>query len=119
MTARDVIAEKLAQRYFLAEAKQIADDAMSALLSAPDSDRQELVALLNPWRPIETAPRDGTYVLVCRMKEDRPHRIVGIDRWDKGSNAWWHSRQCEEGQPTQWKLTPPPYLPAPPSEDKT
>jgi len=62
-TARDVIASD-ALLCAIEDAKEAAtyassgnlweQDFISFLISAPDSVRQELAALLNPWRPIET-----------------------------------------------------------------
>ena len=63
---------------------------------------------MSEWQPIETAPKDGTPVLVWRTPEKgRNHRRMGIDRWKEG--LWWHSRK--EMQPTHWMP-----VPAPPAE---
>jgi hypothetical protein len=60
------------------------------------------------WRPIETAPRDGTRILVFRPGEHDFEKI-GIDFWK--SHVWWHSQR--DGQPTFWMP-----LPLPPPETR-
>ncbi|SRR5229473_1813484 len=90
-------------------------DFLSFLVSAPDSVRLELAALLNPWRPIETAPKDGTWIIACG-----PSGIWAKISWGRNRHGdmawcsptfWW---QEEEKKFSHWQL-----LPAPPSEDKT
>jgi hypothetical protein len=63
------------------------------------------------WRPIETAPKDGSDVLLyCRCQHDgrayAPDRNVG---WWEPAAGWWHAR---DGliEPTHWMP-----LPAPPA----
>lgn len=51
-----------------------------------------------PWRPIATAPRDRTRILVWRPHAIADMRRIGVDFWDYG--AWQHSRPVE--QPTHW-----------------
>lgn len=66
-TARDVIARTLQhgfERRGLVSFEDGADIIISALLSAPEPVRLELAALLNPWRPIETAPVGSAYETV-------------------------------------------------------
>jgi hypothetical protein len=66
------------------------------------------------WQPIETAPKDGTKIIVYRPKADTgyiPH--VGMDYWMKtsyGSYCWGKSRI--DTKPTHW-------MPFPPSPTKT
>lgn len=60
-TARDVIAEILCELDALGKPddldREIADLFIDKLVAAPESVRMELVALLNPWSPIETVPK--------------------------------------------------------------
>lgn len=72
-------------------------------MSAPDA---------NGWMPIETAPRDGTDIIVlrpmCKPNEYIPQ--VGVDWWGKrynaGRGAWAKSNSST--QPTMWQHLPKP-----------
>lgn len=75
------------------------------------------------WRPIETAPRDGTRVLVWRPRESDDHVAhAGVDHWRDdnaggGSGSWYRSRRYQ--QPTHWMPLPaPPSLPTPGGSDE-
>lgn len=114
-TAQDVIAE-----WFIEELGASTGMLDRLLSTAPDSVRQELSALLNPWREIETAPKDGT-----RFLGYQPHFGVSIiHRHAPGTEAKnpKHHYECwaldndygHPCKPTKWLP-----LPAPPSEDKT
>lgn len=60
------------------------------------------------WEPIETAPRDGTYVLGYGPHDGRGHYIDAIHFWQsRWTIEWMHGY----GTPTHWMP-----LPAPPSE---
>ena len=59
------------------------------------------------WMPIDTAPRDGTEILVARGRQ------AGVafwrhDRWNLGGVMYFD-------KPTHWQ---PISLPAPPEDDK-
>ena len=56
-TAQDVIAEWLHQQYGDCFEHEHAGELIAALQGAPELARLELAALLNPRRPIETAPQ--------------------------------------------------------------
>ena len=63
------------------------------------------------WKPIESAPKDGTKVLVYRpIFVDRYITEIGIDWWDKWDGApegcWMKSRV--DVQPTHWMPLPKP-----------
>lgn len=71
---------------------------------------------MTEWQPIETAPRDGTWVLVYR-KEDGTRNPISIRhwrRWQRGSTAptfeqrwvdeWSQSRSLWES--THWMPLP-------------
>jgi hypothetical protein len=66
------------------------------------------------WQKIETAPKDGTKVLV--WSEDHPWRELGIAFWGRSNPmnrpAWQggHCRIDHIDQPTHWMP-----LPAPPA----
>src|SRR5438445_2683320 len=78
-TARDVIAEWLMDWNVARStnsACDIADSLMDRLVEAPESVRLELAAKLNPWRPIETAPKDGTRILVHTTRKGIPRAEV-------------------------------------------
>ena len=57
------------------------------------------------WQPIETAPRDGTKILVYRGNEPGSEKVrVGVDYWLFGQ--WYKSRHWP--QPTHWQPLPEP-----------
>ena len=75
------------------------------------------LAALNPWQPIETAPKDGTRILTCVLGSDGRAYDYQINDWNDpravadgngiGSVGWWRSRPSR--QPTHWHpLTTPP-----------
>jgi len=101
-TARDVIAEWIVNRGFAPphQALRHADKLIDRFL-AESSVHQELAALLNPWRPMNTFPKDSWF-LVCDKKKEC--EIV-------------HSTAVEAVGIKTWIGWLP--LPAPPSEDKT
>lgn len=64
------------------------------------------------WRPIETAPRDGTEILVC-MWDDHTMMVVNYEADPaRPGHPWWtlDGQAYAEGAPTHWMP-----LPAPPS----
>jgi hypothetical protein len=87
------------------------------LLKQPENIRLELAALLNPWRPIETAPKDGEPILLYKPNERRSGDYITAGYWGE-----WVTSDIEQWiavaghplrEPTHWQP-----LPAPPSEDK-
>lgn len=78
------------------------------------------------WRPIETAPKDGTEVLLFGIRANIPNRIVvghytqgGGDEQPRFGPDWFHYNgsyfsTCQN--PTHWRPLPPP--PHTKSEDK-
>lgn len=70
---------------------------------------------LGAWQPIETAPRDGTEVLVCRRYEDG-HAEYAVaycyeddDGWrDIGDIGWAGMQGGPDNQPTHWMPLPTP-----------
>jgi len=108
-TTRDVIAQSLRNNLDdVRSCEELAAEIEKDLLSAPGSDHQELAALLNPWREIETAPTDETYILMWG-----PPNNYGVGYFSEKGQSWdWDNHN--PGKPTRWCA-----LPAPPSEDKT
>lgn len=76
-------------------------------------------AAITGWQPIETAPKDGTEVLLFTVQEiddfcDEAFTAVQIGHWDfgndRGDRVWhrpagWH--QTKIGDPTHWMPLPP------------
>lgn len=57
------------------------------------------------WQPIETAPKDGTRILVFRENEDgHEQKRIGVDYFKRG--VWWLSRT--QMRPTHWMPLPEP-----------
>jgi hypothetical protein len=59
---------------------------------------------MSEWKPIETAPKDGSDVLIwCYTGE------IGVAHFDSATFAWWSdlsTRECPD--PTHWMPLPPP-----------
>lgn len=120
-TARDVIAWKLAKADKQVEPRpwhyKGADLALEALFSVPEPVRLELAAKLNPWRPIETAPKNDTEIEVKLLGGNR-----AIVFWDGGTEEaankfpWCTSDGIgyQETTVVRWR----PLFPATLSEDK-
>jgi hypothetical protein len=87
---------------------------MEALLSAPESVRLELAALLNPWREIDTAIDEDKDGFVLGFVAGTKLPMVAV--WCDGDNRWFALNGAfdEDWNPTHYKP-----LPAPPSEEKT
>ncbi len=58
----------------------------------------------NEWRLIETAPKDGTRILVYRPGSEG-HK-TGIDRWKREYKSWYHSKPANP--PRYWMPLPRP-----------
>lgn len=63
---------------------------------------------MSEWQPIETAPKDGTMVLIWRKLEkgiggDFPAHAA-VDEWR--GNSWYRTRPGQ--QPTHWMPLPSP-----------
>ena len=62
---------------------------------------------MSAWQKIETAPRDGTLILVWRKSNNElgyDHLRLSVDYFKHG--AWWESRR--DMPPTHWMPLPPP-----------
>jgi hypothetical protein len=58
------------------------------------------------WRPIETAPKDGTDILVYCGPASDP--IWGIACWDEGAWRLWNDAEWRRHDwPTHWMPLPP------------
>ncbi len=64
------------------------------------------------WRPIETAPKDGTTILVGRWDDGMP--MIYSDHWSGAGECWCDS--SPSFQPTHW--VPLDTLPEPPQEKR-
>lgn len=73
--------------------------------------------VLGAWQPIETAPLNGTDVLVCRNYESEG-AVYSVARNYNDGNGWcdlsdigWAGMYCDDdNQPTHWMPLPPPPL---------
>ena len=60
------------------------------------------------WQPIETAPKDGTRIIVCRKSTNKYIPMVGEDRWGEFGGAHCWARSNSETEPTHWMPLPQP-----------
>lgn len=66
-----------------------------------DAPAQAIVDLTNGCRPISTAPKDGTRIIVYRPSFDAPYiPIVGEDYWNAMLGCWGRSRS--DTPPVGW-----------------
>lgn len=59
------------------------------------------------WQPIETAPKDGTLVLLCCV--GWPHSVLRDEPWPIKVGGWWKSHWDIFGaswEPTHWMPLP-------------
>ena len=79
---------------------------------------------MSDWRPISTAPKDGTYILLWPVGRAvirhgyAPTSAVGMARWHQPGNPerpgyWSAAGHGECNRPSHWMP-----LPAPPEESK-
>jgi len=60
------------------------------------------------WMPIETAPRDGTYIILARFEDDGSVEVVGGD-WNlypKEGQEGLHGFEAWISQATHWMPLP-------------
>lgn len=78
---------------------------------------------MSEWQPIETAPKDGTDVLLFRATKYRvlPPTVAGW--FDKGVIPGWYTYdepdKAFDGEPTHWMPLPAPPSLQPASEQPT
>lgn len=102
MSERERIAEALERETFVVNDSKL----RSLLHDAAALLRSEPVGEPVGWRPIETAPKDGTHILVWMRHEAYGFKAEGVDtaRWtDHNGGGWvtWLS-----GTPTHWMPLP-------------
>lgn len=82
-------------------------DVVAYLCGGPDEAyaiADSIMALLPGWQPIETAPKDGTRVLLYRPGE----QIIGY-WWRGADDEYWNAaRGLEFYGPTHWRSLPEP-----------
>ena len=99
----------------------INQDMWSAMLSARPPLPEGEKTYMSQWQPIETAPKDGTPILVFSPYEVRtePTNVIVAKFERHGSQEWWG--YCEnliadvqgmiDPEPTHWMPLPSPPLP--------
>jgi hypothetical protein len=63
------------------------------------------------WQPIETAPKDGTLILLANIEDIHDPWVV-CGQWNKGA-GWYNQFACAGNgdckiRPTHWMPLPPP-----------
>ena len=69
---------------------------------------------MSTWQPIDTAPKDGTWIIVCY--NDSPCGVPDLDSWFPGMkivrweyDAWMFCSEYSIGEdPTHWMPLPNP-----------
>lgn len=76
---------------------------------------------MNAWQTIDSAPRDGTEILLTWMEDDQPQDIARmrwnphatnflfpgvVGMWDAMTFTW--TEHNPDGAPTHWMPLPPP-----------
>lgn len=112
-TVRDVIADKLQRLFDISDerAAAYADGIIKAQLSAPEPVRLELAGLLNPWRPADSAPKNGDEFLaeLC----GNTYAVVFYDEHPDYGDAVWPTAdgiRYQRGALTRWMLLPRPDI---------
>lgn len=78
------------------------------------------IVLESPWQPIESAPKDGTEILVAGPTpgHSRDGAYISVGMFDDGLwwSSWWEEREEENAlfPPTHWQPLPPPPSPLSP-----
>lgn len=65
---------------------------------------------MGEWKPIETAPKDGSAIILCQL----PHDWVGIGKWVTDDGPEWLLESGFRVWATHW--LPIPSLPPSPAE---
>lgn len=82
------------------------NDAARAALAALRQHRPDVAAVLGGWQPIETAPKDGTRVLLADVSNGE---IIAAYM-----GAWMEETfSCLSGQPCAWTPEPTHWMPLP------
>lgn len=69
----------------------------------------EIAAALNPWQPMDSAPKGGEIILLAAINDH--HVMVREARWDAGRKDWAGWAHIADIQPNYWMP-----LPAPPTD---
>lgn len=59
------------------------------------------------WQPIETAPKDGTLILIAKGGASAWHNMFA-GYWDEGLGEFKYHRDGYVRNPTHWMPLPPP-----------
>jgi hypothetical protein len=63
---------------------------------------------MSDWQPIDTAPKDGTMILVFRFHADRVRPRIHVARFYDKYNCWGTVPSNYSTQPTHWMPLPDP-----------
>jgi len=91
---------------------------MEALLSAPESVRLELAALLNPWRTAESAPKNGNDFQGLLLGDQQVVVFYDEPSADAPSHCWHRADGIAYHRDALIAWAPLLPLPAPPLEEK-
>src|SRR3954462_5760230 len=71
----------------LSQTDPLMDVRAARLLEALDKERSRAISPRTPWQPINTAPRDGTAVLLWVRWQNAPAGPM-IAQWDEFRSGW-------------------------------
>lgn len=95
--------EMLARHYRQSEYPPMVQESFNLVYGRVDRREQAALgaigeAMASPWIGIETAPKDGTWIIICKAGRDE----VLIAFWHRLMGAWW-GQGGSDGQWEKWE----------------
>lgn len=98
------------------------NSAVECLPSMQNVESSNLSAYSNKWSAIDSAPKDGKWILLCRKRVNKKHSVSGhvdpdryiihLARWNEIKKYWrlypWNSQDIPKTELTHWMPLPSP-----------